>query len=468
MANVSDGFVVQFYDKDAGLVQLTRDATGNISYCVKGELRVRRAQLAALPDGCLQILDLDEPEAGGQKVRPALDGIDAPTVVAQLFARSGLARHGACLAHTARVVEEDLPELLLCVLRTPNPQVMLGSTDIGEAQLISFVCGWLEARGIPFEADASWGVHAVLSSSPAAASKPGVLLAAHMDSDHLDLAALHSLRLDRDADVIRHEGEVGLDDKTGVAMALFVLEMLRTGTEVSGLRPTADWSVHVLFTVGEESGQKGAIRAPIGRLLAGRVQYGIVIDRMTRGSNAPRGPEGEFLRHVVTTYKGVPLLDRGCGGQLLTLLRRAHQTVSPGAPALQGIESPNCADALEFRGRWDAEIVAPQLLELHPRDQELAKAVEDYRNKTATVRGAMDAIAADQRVSSMNAKPRSSRYRAMAKVHELLEGRDVPADMHFSCVNLSYDYDEDWGAVNLAEIRETVNLIFLVVAQHFD
>ena len=31
----------------------------------------------------------------------------------------------------------------------------------------------------------------------------------------------------------------------------------------------------MLFTVGEESGQKGSIRAPIGRILAGKVRFGI-------------------------------------------------------------------------------------------------------------------------------------------------------------------------------------------------
>ena len=125
----------------------------------------------------------------------------------------------------------------------------------------------------------------------------------------------------------------------------------------------------------------GAVRAPIASLLADRVRYAIVIDRMTTGKRAPQRA-GKCVRHVVGTYKGVALHDHDCWPEMIAMLRRAVVAVEGALPppdeaggageaaedagaaeALPVIESPNCADAIEWRGRWDAVIVAPRLLE---------------------------------------------------------------------------------------------------------
>merc|ERR1712184_56700 len=125
------------------------------------------------------------------------------------------------------------------------------------------------------------------------------------------------------------------------------------------------WHVHVLFTVGEESGQKGAFRAPLPRLLAGQVRHAIVVDRQTSGSGAPYD-RGRYLRHVVNAYKGVPLLDPHCRDEMMTHLQKGRLLALPGDPdaanPFPAVESPNCADALELRGRWDAEVLASALL----------------------------------------------------------------------------------------------------------
>ena len=82
--------------------------------------------------------------------------------------------------------------------------------------------------------------------------------------------------------------------------------------------PLADIAAQIsVFTVGEEAGQKGAIRAPISRLLAGKVRLGFVVDRMTRGARAPRDGKGRALRHAVSSYKGVSLLEPKSGDELL-------------------------------------------------------------------------------------------------------------------------------------------------------
>jgi len=369
---------------------------------------------------------------------------------------------------TASAATEDtLSDLMLRVLRVPNPQETVDGRP-GEGELLAFVCDWLRVRQIPFEADLSWGVHLAYSASEAS-DKPAVLLTAHLDSDTFDVSALKSLRLDPDANVLLHHGDVGLDCKSGVAIALFVLESLRLGRPVAHLTPLG-WRVHVLFTVGEESGQKGAIRAPLPRLLAGQVRHAIVLDRKTGGSCAPRR-KGEPIRHVVTQYKGVPLLDVGCGEELVSYLEASMRLLGllDGEDRLPRIESPNCSDALELRGRWDAEVAGPELLQSGLKDQELDFALFEYSDITDKIRRHMDLIPPSSRVSWMDSAPRITRYSAMANVHNILNTRDKPLDPHLwlSCVNLSYDYDEYNGRIDLKEMEDTALIVLGFIAMYF-
>mmetsp|Transcript_87027 Transcript_87027/g.219074 ORF Transcript_87027/g.219074 Transcript_87027/m.219074 type:complete len:382 (+) Transcript_87027:101-1246(+) len=369
---------------------------------------------------------------------------------------------------SAQIPEDALADLVLRILKIPNPQEAEGGRP-GEADLMVFICAWLRARGIPHQADPSWGVHAVFSAASPDSKKPGVLLAAHLDSDELIAEACSSLTLDREGYAIRHKGPVGQDCKLGVAMILAILENLRLGKKVADLTPTG-WTVHVLFTIGEESGQKGAIRAPLPGLLHGRIRHAIVLDRMTQGACAPFGPKGQPMRHAVRMYKGVPLLDSFCGAELIGHLEgsmRLLQLLAEDA-RLPLIKSPNCSDALELRGRWDAEVVAPEILRDAPEDKVLAKAVQEYTAITATIRDRMDEINAEDRVSGMNSHPRYTRYQAMGKVNELLNnGRTLDPSFWFSCVNLSYDYDEDKGCVDLNEVEETVSIVLGFITLYF-
>lgn len=296
-----------------------------------------------------------------------------------------------------------------------------------------------------------------------------MLLSVHMDSDVLDLEALTSLRFDSSVNAIRHNGDVGLDCKTGIAIVLAVLERLMRSEHAKGIRSRpSSWSVHVLFTVGEESGQKGAFRAPLPELMGGCVRHALAIDRKTSGKNAPLNSNGMPQRHVVTAYKGVQLKDRHCGEELVRLLWSSMNLL----PDMQGmpfpeVESPNCSDALELRGRWDAEVVAPALLKESTGDLELKQAVEEYDRATATIRESMETIPPEQRVCSMNQRPRITRYRAMQKVQALLGKRDLRPSHWFSCANLSYDYDEERKCLSLSELEDTCEIILGFVALYF-
>ena len=153
-------------------------------------------------------------------------------------------------------------ELVCSLVRVPNPQYEVNG-EPGEAALAKAVVAWLKAHNIQtVECDLEWGVHAVLTGPDGAGTRPGILLAAHLDSDHLNTPDVSKVAVD--GTKLLTPGQVGLDCKTGVAIALSVLERLQG-------RPGA-WQVHILFTVGEEAGQKGAIRAPIARLLGGKVR----------------------------------------------------------------------------------------------------------------------------------------------------------------------------------------------------
>lgn len=277
------------------------------------------------------------------------------------------------------------------------------------------------------------------------------------DSDNLELDDLASLSLD--GDFINFKGLVGLDCKTGVAIALSVVERLQRTHSKS------PWSVHLIFTIGEEAGQKGAIRGPISRLLAGNVRFGIVIDRMTKGRGAPRNEKGDCVRHAIGMYKGVPLLDPDSREDMMAHLNAAMTKLqAPGAAKsepLPLIESPNNADALEWRGRWDAEILGPTLL-LSEQDStpELERALQNYSKATRAVMERMAAISPEERVSSMYAEPRIGRYQAMKQVYEAVHSRPVvQPNLWFSCVNLSYDYDDHDGSVSLAELNLTALIV---------
>ena len=90
-----------------------------------------------------------------------------------------------------------------------------------------------------------------------------------------------------------------------------------------------------------------------------------------------------------------------------------------GAPRpLPTCVSPNCADALELRGRWDAEVAARQLVAAGAAAvPAVSEALRAYEASTRQVLDKLATVAPDARVSSMNAPPRISRYQAMAKVH---------------------------------------------------
>ena len=378
--------MIQFRDKDGALVEFLQLPQGQLSYSMHGQVQISNAMLEH-EGNCILIYDRDVPESPARRVHP---------------------------------MASQLPDMALNFMKIANPQQMSGGVP-GEARLFRAVCRWLELRRIRYEASLEWGIHATIG--PEQHGKPGVLLAAHLDSDDLHPDALPSLKVVRDRLVYRG-GSVGLDCKSGVVIILRAVEQLKAS-------PGNHW-VHILLTVGEESGQKGAIRAPLPRLIGYRVRYAIVVDRMTCGRNAPV-TGNKTVRHVINEYKDVPLLDQHCGDDMLRHLTAAGTD-------LPAVASPNCADALELRGRWDAEVTAPLLLQragAPQRDRALASALAAYKFRTSKILEAMRTVPPEQRVCGMNQSPRIDRYRAMRQVHDCVKPYNLSRNLWFSCVNLS-------------------------------
>ena len=75
----------------------------------------------------------------------------------------------------------------------------------------------------------------------------------------------------------------------------------------------------------------------------------------------------------------------------------------------------------------------------------------------------MGEVAAEARVSSMNAPPRRERYAAMRAVYDAVHDAAArPPDgapLEFSCANLSYNYDDEWPRCSIVELDRTARIV---------
>ena len=253
--------------------------------------------------------------------------------------------------------------------------------------------------------------------------------------------------------------------------------------------------MYVYFSMYEEVGQKGAINLPLELLKEASPQYVIVVDRMSS-----RHPHGTF-RHAVIEYCHVPLTPPGPFPSILSVLGGAQDPRErpDDGDRLQilACPSPYCSDAVEIRGRWDAEVVLPRVLALlqntDPHTLGLRRAKDakalikegtkleaKYTKATQAMRALIARAPKSDRVCSYSARPRSSRYKVMAKItlflyaiHPLLDTsstftllltHDDDASssnqhLHLQAVNLSLDYDEKARSFPLSELDATIALL---------
>ena len=292
----------------------------------------------------------------------------------------------------------------------PNP-------TFGERALVERIRGWLVEGGHVTAIDhGPWGLR--FRAGSADTGTAGLLLSAHLDSS--GVGPDPGVRFDRRRAVFTFpEGaaRAGVDDKTGIVVLLALAALVRDA------RAPGFWG---LLTTREEVGQRGALEMPIGWMKDEGIAVALAVDR-----RSDRHPDG--CRHVVSSYHGVALDPEG---RLADPLQAAVRSVT--GEALADCPSPNCSDALELRGRWDAEIALA--------DDALR---ERYRIATDEVRAAF----ARGRVG-MYDPPRSSRYGLLRTIRQHLAH-----DAGLGVGNLSLDYREDTAELPAAELLTTVDIL---------
>lgn len=114
-------------------------------------------------------------------------------------------------------------------------------------------------------------------------------------------------------------------------------------------------------------------------------------------------------------------------------------------------------------------MLAPVLLRslTGPDGTTLRSAVEKYKAATKEVQQRMDQVAPEKRVCGMNSHPRMTRYVAMGKVYKAVHKLRVPKEYWFSCVNLSYDYNEKSNSCSLRELEATASIIAGFLVSYF-
>jgi len=317
---------------------------------------------------------------------------------------------------------DGLPELALEIMKFENP-------SRGEAHLLSRLIQFAKSNGLGYIAG-EWGLTmTILSKHP---TRRGFMVSTHLDAEAIHVGsknAIDSLKLENEALVWdRSKGGVGLDDKTGVISALFAAkQILDTNADLP-------FNVHLTFTVGEELGLVGSSKSPVEVLLSD-VRECMVIDRQSSYINH---------RHVIVEYASTPLTSDPLPPRSKFLNDISRGVEFAGLPKLTDehfIPSGNLADALEFRGRWDLEVVAPTLIADEEFDGEkkaaLEKLMEEYKQATA----------------------RYSRYSVMKKATHVLKSVKLPEHLEFEVVNLSLDYNEQKGEIKLQELYDTAKIV---------
>ena len=188
----------------------------------------------------------------------------------------------------------------------------------------------------------------------------------------------------------------------------------------------------------EEVGQKGAMYFPLEKIAA-QVRYGISVDRKTNANG------GGGVRHFINSYHGVPMLIPGDSKFLEEAL------------GCKGVVSTNCADVIEIRGRYDAEVIYPKLF--GDKDKNL----EGYNSWTSKIKSIIEdkdnPLPFDEAVSGMNSSPRKDRYIEMKTIYDLLYASkvEIPEEYKLSVLNLSIDFNDP--VISLKEIEDTSNIL---------
>ena len=305
-----------------------------------------------------------------------------------------------------------------------------------EHQMIAYIESFLQERifwNVSFQSDIQWGLYASLPGTKSG-SKKDILLMAHLDSTHTTPLSCSSIEYDDQTEKFSFLPEVGLDDKTGLAVILEIVD-LYVKKEIS-----VDFDIHILLSTKEEIGQQGLLNAPLKNLFdVQNLRYALCIDRKSNRN-------AEQKRHIVDEYCSIPLLEND---DLLHLLNRVTPSLS--LPPLHREISHNCADALELRIRINIEML------FRPQSAEEILLLRKYKRITLLIQ---DLVRQNKSIGSFRSGLRAERYRIAKQIISHMPDTGV-------CIaNLSMDYEEGRGTFEGQELKNTVLLLQHMFKQH--
>ena len=303
----------------------------------------------------------------------------------------------------------------------------------GEHTMIAHIKNFFEQRHISFQCDLQWGVYASLPSKKPSTSRD-VLLMAHLDSTHTTIESCSSIQYNDQTKIFSFHPEIGLDDKTGLAVILEIVE-LYVEKKIS-----VDFDIHILFSTKEEIGQQGLLNAPLKDLFdVKKLRYALCIDRKTNRNF-------ENKRHIVDEYCSIALMENN---EMLQVLNQAAQSVS--LPMLTRQKSHNCADALELRIRLNLECF------FEPQSEEQRLLYEQYNHITEQIR---EKVFKNESIGFFRYGPRAERYDIANQIISHMPNTGI-------CIaNISLDYDESRGNFDAQELKNTVVLLQQMLIQH--
>ena len=315
---------------------------------------------------------------------------------------------------------QTIEKILNAILPIENPQ---GKEEKVKDAILDLI------TEIPFpeisevEFNSEWGLYFKIKSSETNSSKNGILFLGHMDSNDYTTEFTIENGIAKSA---------GLDNKAGLSSILYALYMLKEQ------KKKISYDIHIYLSVMEEVGQKGAMYFPLDKIKE-KVRYGISVDRKTNANG------GGGVRHFINSYHGVPMLIPGESQFIENSLE------------CKGIVSPNCADIIEIRGRYDAEVIYPILVADNDDN------IKEYKTWTSKIKSRIEdkinPLPLDQAVSSMNQSPRRDRYDAMGAIYGALYNGNlaIPDKYKLSVVNLSIDFNNP--IISLQEIQDTSTIL---------
>jgi hypothetical protein len=127
---------------------------------------------------------------------------------------------------------------------------------------------------------------------------------------------------------------------------------------------------------------------------------------------------------------------------------------------IEGLKSNNMSDILELRGRLDCEVILNDLVIDDLLNDELSKLLSRYQLATNVIFTMMENVKPNESIGGFKSTERKERYDIIREINQLLYSKyEEKIKIEFSCLNLSMDYNEANGFMDLKEMQNIILLL---------